>query len=234
MSGRAAIALATALAGAIAGVPGLLLVAAIILAHAALTRLWTRYGLTELSYERRLGTRRALVGDAIELDVTVWNRKPLPLPYLATDDHLTDGLPVRERPHLDLDETGSRVLDNAWSLAPYERVVRHFHLDAGRRGRFALGPVTLRVRDIFGRDASEARLPDEDAVSVGPRSLPMHGSSRGQSGPRSRSGSSRRAEAHWSSPSTSRPCPARTGRCDTTSQPSRTCASRRRRSPAGR
>jgi uncharacterized protein (DUF58 family) len=120
------------------------------------------------------------VGDAVDLDITVWNRKPLPLPFLAADDELTDGLPIRERPDLEADETGRRVLDNAWALAPFERVVRHFHLDAGRRGRYELGPVALRVRDVFGRAASETRLELRDAVSIGPRTVPLAGTARGR------------------------------------------------------
>ncbi|MEO8510586.1 MAG: DUF58 domain-containing protein [Chloroflexota bacterium] len=180
MSGRIAFAMALALLGAVLGVPGLIVVAVIVAAYGTLTRLWTRYGLGELRYERRLSSRRALVGDAIDLDITVWNRKPLPLPFLAADDQLTDGLPVRERPDLEADETGRRVLDNAWALAPFERVVRHFHLDAGRRGRYELGPVALRVRDVFGRAATETRLELRDAVSIGPRIVPLAGAARGR------------------------------------------------------
>lgn len=180
MSGRIAFAIGLAALGAVLGVPGLIIVAAIVAAYATLTRLWTRYGLGELRYERRLSSQRGLVGDTVDLDVTVWNHKPLPLPFLAADDHLTDGLPVRERPDLQTDETGRRLLDNAWALAPFERVVRHFHLDAGRRGRYELGPVSLRVRDIFGRAATEARLESIDAISIGPRTIPLQGAARGR------------------------------------------------------
>ena len=180
MSGRIAFAIVLALLGAVLGIPGLIVLGAIVAAYGTLTRLWTRYGLGELRYERRLSSRRALVGDAVDLDITVWNRKPLPLPFLAADDQLTDGLPVRERPELEADETGRRVLDNTWALAPFERVVRHFHLDAGRRGRYEMGPVALRVRDVFGRAASETRLELRDAVSIGPRIVPLAGAARGR------------------------------------------------------
>jgi uncharacterized protein (DUF58 family) len=180
MSGRTAFALVLAVIGAVLGVPGLILLAGIVAAYGLLTRLWSRYGLRELRYERRLSTRRALVGDAVDLDISVWNRKLLPLPFLAADDHLTDGLPVRERGELDTDETGRRLLPNTWALAPFERVIRHFHLDALRRGRYELGPVLLRVRDVFGREANETQLPLPDALSVGPRSVPLAGPRRGQ------------------------------------------------------
>ena len=46
---------------------GLIVLAVIIAAYGLLTRLWSRYGLGELRYERHLSTRRALVGDAVDL-----------------------------------------------------------------------------------------------------------------------------------------------------------------------
>ena len=97
MTGWTALALGMGLVGAVASVPGLLLLAVATFAYGATTRLWTRYGLTDLAYDRRLGTDRAVIGDSVDLDVAVWNRKALPLPWVAADDLVTDGIEVRER-----------------------------------------------------------------------------------------------------------------------------------------
>ena len=149
-----------------ASAPGALLVAVVTLLYAWLTRLWTRWGVQRVEYERHLGTSRAVAGDMVPLDVTIWNRKPLPLPWVGADDLVTDGLEVRERPQLDRDNEvqGRRILHNAWSLAWYERVVRHFHLDSVRRGVYELGPVRIRVRDILGRDAVEGSFDLDDRL----------------------------------------------------------------------
>jgi uncharacterized protein (DUF58 family) len=152
-----------ALTGVVAGVPGLLLVAVATFGYGATARLWTRFGLADLSYERRLGTERAVVGDAVDLDIGVWNRKALPLPWVAADDLITDGIEVRERKNLGLEEAElqRRSLRNTWALGWYERVIRHYHLDARRRGVFEFGPVRLHIRDLVGRDAvtEERELP---------------------------------------------------------------------------
>ena len=74
MTGWTALALGMGLVGVVAGVPGLLLAVATF-AYGATTRLWTRFGLADLAYDRRLGTDRAVVGDAVDLDVAVWNRR---------------------------------------------------------------------------------------------------------------------------------------------------------------
>lgn len=169
------LALVMALAGVALSAPGLLLVAAVTLLYASLTRLWTRFGARRVEYRRELAATRAVAGDSLALDVTIWNRKPLPLPWVAAEDLVTDGLSVRERPQLDRDNEvlGRRILHNAWSLAWYERVVRHFHLDDLRRGVYDFGPVRLRVRDILGRDAVEADVELPATLVVAPATLPV-------------------------------------------------------------
>ncbi|HEY7331737.1 MAG TPA: DUF58 domain-containing protein [Candidatus Limnocylindria bacterium] len=169
------LALALALAGAALSAPGLLLVAAVTFLYASLTRLWTRFGVRRVEYRRDIGATRAVAGDSLPLDVTIWNRKPLPLPWVGVEDLVTDGLEIRERPHLDRDNevTGRRILHNAWSLTWYERVVRHFHLDEVRRGVYDFGPVRIRVRDILGRDAVDEALEMPASLVVSPRTLPV-------------------------------------------------------------
>jgi uncharacterized protein (DUF58 family) len=176
MTGWTALALAMAVVGAVAGVPGLILLGVATFAYGATTRLWTRYGLTNLSYARRLGTTRAVVGDTVDLDVEVWNRKALPLPWVAADDLVTDGIEVREQKALELDDVtvARRSLRNTWALGWYERVIRHYHLVAVRRGVFEFGDVRLHVRDLVGRHATTEERPLPDRLVVAPRTLPVH------------------------------------------------------------
>jgi uncharacterized protein (DUF58 family) len=175
-----AIAILIAVLAVIASAPGALLVAVVTLVYAWLTRLWARFGVRRVQYSRRLGASRAVAGDMVPLDVMIWNRKPLPLPWVAADDLVSDGLAVRERPQLDRDNEvqGRRIMHNAWSLAWYERVVRHFHLDDVRRGVYEFGPVRIRVRDILGRDAVEGSLELPDRLVVSPPALPVRRSGR--------------------------------------------------------
>ena len=176
MSGWLALAAVMVFVGAVAGAPGLLVVAGITVGYATLTRLWSRFGARNVSYERRLGSERAVAGDSVALDITIWNRKPLPLPWIAADDLLTEGLVVRERPDLDhADELlQRRIMRNTWALTWFERVVRHFHLDDLRRGAYELGPARLRIRDVFGRDAAESEQQDRSRLTVVPRAVPVH------------------------------------------------------------
>jgi uncharacterized protein (DUF58 family) len=160
---------------AIGDAPGLLLVATVTLAYGSLTRLWTRFGARRVTYERRLTSHRAVAGDSIGLDIAIWNRKPLPLPWVGADDLVSEDLPVRERSVMDRDmeRLGRRILHNAWALGWYERVVRHFHLDGLRRGVYDFGPVRVRVRDILGREAVDAEQDTLETLVVAPRTVPV-------------------------------------------------------------
>jgi len=161
--------------GALAEAPGLLLVAAITLGYGSLTRIWIAYGTDRVEYRRQVGATRAVAGDTVPLDITIWNRKRLPLPWIAADDSITDGIEVRERPVMERDNEhiDRRLLRNAWALAWYERVVRHFHLEARRRGVYDFGPVRIHVRDILGRNAGSGEIPGEDRLVVAPRCVPV-------------------------------------------------------------
>lgn len=165
-----ALAAAMVLVATLADAPGVLLVAALTIGYGSLTTVWTRYGMRRVEYSRRLGTGRAVAGDIVPLDVTIWNRKRLPLPWVTAEDRLGERLNVRERPEMQVDEhqQGALLLRNDWALAWYERVVRHFHIDDVRRGSYRFGPVQVRLRDILGRLAGEERFELSDTLLVTP------------------------------------------------------------------
>jgi uncharacterized protein (DUF58 family) len=159
--------------GALSGAHALVAVGILVLLTAFLRTLWTRFGLRGVAYERRLRTDRAVVGDEIPLDVVVWNRKPLPLPWLRGEDFATDGVTLRERPLVATDRPGVVALENVWTLAWYERVSRHFHVVADRRGSFGFDGVRLRVADLFARDSAEEERALPVTYLVRPRTVPV-------------------------------------------------------------
>ncbi len=94
MTGQVWLGIGLVLLGAVAGAPPLVLVGVLVTLIALLRGLWTRYGLRSVDYERRLATDRAVFGDEFALDVVVWNRKLLPLPWLRADDFVPEELVV--------------------------------------------------------------------------------------------------------------------------------------------
>src|SRR6185436_5067738 len=144
------------------------ILAIVILAIEIVGQVWTRFGLTGVSYRRQLERDRVTWGEEIPTTVEIWNRKHLPLAWLRADDDATRGVVVRER-GLAIGRHGGRVLRNAWTLAPFERVVRHYHVGAERRGAYELGPVELSVGDLFARQAASEVRGGVDRFLVRPR-----------------------------------------------------------------
>jgi uncharacterized protein (DUF58 family) len=153
MSGQAFAAVLLVLAGAFVGVPIIVVLGVIVLLLETIRAVWARYGLRGVTYERRLASDRTTWGDEIPMTIEVWNRKRLPLAWLRADDDASFGVVVRERELVD-GSRGEGALRNVWTLAPFERVTRLFHVTGERRGVYDLGPIDLSVGDLFARQAA--------------------------------------------------------------------------------
>jgi uncharacterized protein (DUF58 family) len=115
---------------------------------------WAGRALRHVRYERRLGRPQLVAGDEVPLTIGIWNARRLPLPWVRADDRVTPNVTVLERDLATVEDFGL-ALGNAWTLAPHERVVRHFTLRAERRGVLEIGPVRLTAGDLFARPADE-------------------------------------------------------------------------------
>lgn len=172
MTGRAIAGIALIVVGSVLNVPIAILLGVVTLLLEVVGGIWARAGLTRIGYERHLGARHTPFGEEVTLEIEVWNRRRLPLAWLRADDEATRGLEVRGR---DLDageDQGTVILRNAWTLRPWERVRRRFHLHADRRGVFRIGPVDLSVGDPFARRVAAERRAGSDTLLVWPRTVP--------------------------------------------------------------
>jgi uncharacterized protein (DUF58 family) len=170
MTGTAILAILLLLAGVVTVVPVAIILAIVILLLEIVRGIWAANGLRGLRYRRTLARHRMTWGEEIPTTVEVWNRKGLPLAWLTAADAASFGVTVRERT-LAIGDDGGPVLRNAWTLAPFERVTRHFHLGATRRGSYEVGPVDLAVGDLFARRAAVERRMDVDRFLVRPRAV---------------------------------------------------------------
>jgi uncharacterized protein (DUF58 family) len=170
MTLEVAVGIGLLLAGSYVGVPVAVALGIVVLLFEAVRELWSRRGLADVHYTRRLARDRLEWGDETSLTVSIWNRRRMPLAWLRADDAASVGVVVAERP-LVLSGSGDRVLRNVWTLAPFERVVREFHVTADRRGVFELGPVSLGVGDLFAREAAAEERELVDRFLVRPRTV---------------------------------------------------------------
>ena len=172
MTGGVLFGLLLILGGSALGVPIVILLGAVTLMIEAVHAVWRRAGLRDVRYVRRLEGRRVAWGDELLMTIEVWNRRWLPLPWLRADDEAPFGVTVRERELTDSKERGTDVLRNAWTLRPWERVVRRFHVVTDRRGVFRIGPVELAIGDPFASQVADELRPDTATFLAWPRTLP--------------------------------------------------------------
>lgn len=171
MAGRVLAAVALILAGSLLSVPIAILLGVVMLLLDVVHAAWARGGLAGIRYRRHLGARRSPFGETIPLEIEVWNRRRLPLAWLRADDEASAGIEVRERALDEGERPGTVVLRNAWTLRPWERVRRRFHVSADRRGVFTLGPVDLSIGDPFARRVADDLRPGTDTFLVWPRTI---------------------------------------------------------------
>jgi uncharacterized protein (DUF58 family) len=167
------IALGVALLALVVDQPLLLGLAILLSLVAASAWLWQRFGLAAFHYERTLSVTHANFGESVDLDITVENRKPLPLVWLDVQDQFPEALPVvgvtLDSSQVPLRATFRTVFD----VRPYERVRRHYTVIAAARGWYRFGPVLLQTGDPLGLVRTSEELPQTVELIVHPEVRPL-------------------------------------------------------------
>lgn len=128
---------------------------------------WPRRVLDLLVYERSVAPTSTVVGEPVEVRLSLWNRSRLPIAWAGSDDVLS--------PHLAA-APGSIELSTAGPLRPFERVTRRVRVVPRRRGVHEIGPVRVRVAEHFGTQAPYIDVPDVPAIILArPQMVPVRG-----------------------------------------------------------
>ncbi|MBI2864361.1 MAG: DUF58 domain-containing protein [Chloroflexi bacterium] len=151
----------------------LLAVALLVLLSYLAARLWQRYCLSRIDYEREFGEKRVFFGEEVDLKIRVANRKVLPLAWLDVEDDFPLAVTLLGSDCLPHYLTGRVLLHNLLSLRWYERLTRRYRLRCNVRGYHCFGPVRLRSGDLFGFFHREETLPHRDYLLVYPKVVPI-------------------------------------------------------------
>ena len=170
-----ALALLCVLIGLIARQSGLTLLGVLLVSVSLIARLWNRYALYRVTYTRQLVPRRAFIGETVELEVAVDNRKLLPVGWMRVEDEWPAALTlVAGEDALHASSLPERsTLQNTFSLRWYERVRVHYRILCQQRGYHRLGPARVISGDIFGLFRDEYSFPALNWLIVYPRVLPI-------------------------------------------------------------
>lgn len=151
----------------------LIILATMLLVIIPIAWAWNRVSLWRVNYERSLSENRVFVGETIDLNIRLNNRKILPLPWIQIDDRFPLSLPPENKTlapsHIPL----TAYLSNHAALGAYERAHWKFRVPCKQRGYYTLGPARIRSGDLFGLFERSRESGRTDRLIVYPRIAPM-------------------------------------------------------------
>ena len=131
-----------------------------------------RFGLSGVTYQRRLSTHQAQFGEHVVMEIELRNLKLLPIAALRVEDQLPRFLPLEggivRSGHLDAPQ-----LCITRAMLPYERVVRRFDVRCTRRGVHRFGPARYEAFDYTGTRSRHRTTPDQQPLLVLPKLMPL-------------------------------------------------------------
>lgn len=140
----------------------------IILLSRVMVRIWNE----NLSAKRvTKGVRELNIGDTTEIQISLMNKGPLPIPWILLDDHMPKDYTSLRFPRLKLEGKRQRIL-MVWGNSTAN--IR-YKITPLMRGFYQFGPVILENGDIFGLDRRFRLAAPPQFVLVYPRTVPMAG-----------------------------------------------------------
>lgn len=122
--------------------------------------LYNKWGLTGISYQRRISNHAVFEGDSIEMIEQIRNAKLLPAPWIRIESTLPASLKFTEDEDLDISE-GTFVANHrsVFSLWGYTQVTRRHRAVCGKRGYYQLRSASLTAGDLFYMTARHRVFP---------------------------------------------------------------------------
>ncbi len=150
-----------------------LVIGAMLITIVAVSWVWNRLALFGLTYQRNFSVKRAFVGEEIDLELAVSNRKFLPLTWLVIKDVFPVELPIQGIEIVKRADTNQGELTTVWSVKWYETVKRPYQFKASARGFHRFGPTKVETGDLFGLFRSTHRREDDQFFIVYPKVVPL-------------------------------------------------------------
>lgn len=159
--------------GALVRSNSLIVLATMLLVIIPIAWAWNRVSLWRVNYERSLSEHRVFVGETVDLNIRLNNRKVLPLAWIQIDDRFPLMLAPENKKLAPSHIPMTAYLSNHAALGAFERARWNFRLPCKQRGYYTLGPARIRSGDLFGLFERERESGRTDRLIVYPRIAPM-------------------------------------------------------------
>jgi uncharacterized protein (DUF58 family) len=150
----------------------IVLLISLFLSASGLARLWSHLSLIGVHFHRHITEPRIFPGEELHLKIQVFNRKPLPLPWIQVEDQVPVGLDTSFSV-LPGPEMKVGLLRRSAALFWYSAVNWKLTFKGEKRGYYRIGPATVSSGDIFGFYVRSMIIPTIDYVTVYPKLFPL-------------------------------------------------------------
>jgi uncharacterized protein (DUF58 family) len=147
--------------------------AALILALAATTRLWSLLALRSVRCTLEFREDRAFPDDEVDLIMRVHGRGPIPIPWLEVDFTVPRGLYATPEPGIGVLSGDGRALHLLVTLMPLRTVERTIRVRCRQRGAYEVEAVSLLVADPLRLYPRRSEQPTQARLLVFPRIVPL-------------------------------------------------------------
>ena len=135
---------------------------------------WNSRSLLGILYTRRFHYRRAFPGETSKVELSIENKKMLPVPWLRIGDRWPEAIPLDENAFQERSsDPGYRDLIHLVSLRWFGRMRYHYQMDFQKRGVYPVGPLRLESGDPFGLMDCYSEQKKIDYLTVYPHILPL-------------------------------------------------------------
>jgi uncharacterized protein (DUF58 family) len=147
--------------------------AALLLALATVTRLWSFLALHAVRCVLEFPDDRAFPDDEVDLVLRVQSRGPIPIPWLEVDFTVPRGLYATPEPGIGVLSGDGRALHLLVTLMPLRTVERRIRVRCRQRGVFDVGAVSLLVADPLRLYPRRREEQTNAKLLVYPRVVPL-------------------------------------------------------------
>ncbi|MCC7367059.1 MAG: DUF58 domain-containing protein [Chloroflexi bacterium] len=147
--------------------------AALLLALAIVTRLWSALALRSVRCVLEFDDDRAFPDDEVELLLRVSGRGPIPIPWLEIDFTVPRGLYVTPEPGIGVLSGDGRALHIMVTLLPFQKVERRIHVRCRQRGAYQVEAISMLAADPLRLYPRRREEPTSARLLVFPRIVPL-------------------------------------------------------------
>ena len=140
------------------------------LVYSIMGMLLVKFGLRGLQCTRAFSRVAVFEGDEGEMIEVVRNDRPMLVPWLRVESHISPHIRLGSQDNLDV--SGSRYYCSLFTLLPYQQVKRRHKVRFLHRGVYDLGSASLSVGDVLGFFQQTREQQMHVPVTVFPRLLP--------------------------------------------------------------